>query len=265
MVEETGNPEPTGSGEVDINVAWKDHIPEDLKQEKFWEQVPDMPTLVKNYGNAQKLIGSSVRVPGDDATPEQRAAFYKKLGRPDDPKGYQLDGVQGADKLPQDLVEWFKQASFDAGVPQTGFNTMLSKYVPVFEGMKEASADQIAIEARQVEETLKRADQWGANYDRNMALARRAIAKLGSEETLDKIERLGLGNDIPFMNMFYNAGKRMAERGLIPGEIPGIQNAEAAKSRIGEIQAKPEYWDTSKPGHKQLVEEAQKLYQVAYE
>lgn len=265
MAESAGNPEATGSDAVDMNTAWRDHIPEDLKQEKFWESVPDMPTLVKNYANAQKFIGSSVRVPGEDATPEQVGAFYKKLGRPDDPKGYQIADVQGADKLPADVIEWFKQVAFDEGVPQKAFANILSKYGNLYAGMQGVNADQLAIGAKQTEEILKRGDQWGANYDRNMALARRAVAKLGSEETLDKIERLGLGNDIPFMTLFYQVGRQMAEHGIIPGDVPGVLGVDAAKSRIRELQGKPEYMDPHKPGHKELIQEVQKLYQVAFE
>lgn len=264
MAEPTASDNPTES-QPDLNTAWREHIPEDLKQEKFWDNVPDMPTLVKNYGNAQKLIGSSVRVPGEDATPEQLASFHKRLGRPDDPKGYQLTDVPGADKMPQETVEWFKQIAFDEGISQKAFNGLLSKYMARVNQSQIEQEVTLRAGAQQAAETLKRADQWGANFDRNLAYAKRAMGKLGSDAVVEKIEASGLGNDIDFLNMFYLVGRQMAEHGIIPGEVSGIMNADAAKIRIGELRARPEYFDNKLPGHRELVDEMQRLYQLAHE
>lgn len=253
------DPQTTDGGE------WRQYIPEETKGAKFWENVADMPTLVKNYANAQQFLGASVRIPGDDATPEQVASFYKKLGRPDDPKGYQIADVPGIDKVPQETIEGLKQIAFDAGTSQKQFTGVLSGIARMHARAHEDTEAQMIAQAHETAETLKRVDQWGANYERNMALARRAIVKLGSEDTLVKIENKGLGSDIPFMNLMYQVGRNMSEHGMIPGDVPGIPDANAAKARIAELKKQEAYWDRKLPGHRELVEEVSKLYQVAHE
>lgn len=50
----------------------------------------DPKALAKHAFNQERLIGSAIRIPKDDATPEEREAFLNKLGRPEKPEGYQL-------------------------------------------------------------------------------------------------------------------------------------------------------------------------------
>lgn len=49
---------------------------------------PDQNKLVEMYKNLESQMGSRVKIPGEEATPEERNNFYKKIGRPDSPEGY---------------------------------------------------------------------------------------------------------------------------------------------------------------------------------
>jgi hypothetical protein len=79
-IDDQGNPvvDEEGKGNViDDLGSWdlvKGMIPEELQDEKLWENIQDTPTLLKNYAHAQKLQGQSVRIPGEDATPEDLRA-----------------------------------------------------------------------------------------------------------------------------------------------------------------------------------------------
>jgi len=54
--------------------------------------------LAKAARSQEKMLGGAIKVPGKDATPEERDAFFNKLGRPDKPEGYEF-------KVPTDLPE----------------------------------------------------------------------------------------------------------------------------------------------------------------
>ena len=43
--------------------------------------------LAKHAFNQEKLLGSAIRIPKEDATPEEREAFLTKRGRPEKPDG----------------------------------------------------------------------------------------------------------------------------------------------------------------------------------
>jgi len=53
--------------------------------------------------------------------------------------------------------------------------------------------------------------EWGANYQANLAVAQRGIARFLSEAGKKKLEDSGLGNDPEFMKAFYQAGKMIQE------------------------------------------------------
>jgi hypothetical protein len=71
------------------NLAWLQ------KQEPLFK---DPKALAKHAFNQEKLVGSSIRVPGENATDEEKAAYLDKLGRPKTPTDYKLD-------VPKDLPE----------------------------------------------------------------------------------------------------------------------------------------------------------------
>lgn len=67
-----------------------------------WLQTKDLLSdpakLAKSAYEQEKMLGGSIRLPGKDATPEEKDAFYNKLGRPATPDGYEFN-------VPADLPE----------------------------------------------------------------------------------------------------------------------------------------------------------------
>jgi len=56
-----------------------DWLPEELKNDPVVKDIPDLPTLVKNYKEAQSYMGQSVRIPGENAGEADVKAFHEKL------------------------------------------------------------------------------------------------------------------------------------------------------------------------------------------
>src|SRR5690606_27652501 len=54
--------------------------------------------LGKQVYAQERLLGNAIRVPGKDATQEEREAFLNKLGRPETPDAYEF-------AVPKDLPE----------------------------------------------------------------------------------------------------------------------------------------------------------------
>lgn len=67
-----------------------------------WLQTKDLlndpSKLAKSAFEQEKMLGGSIKLPGKDATQEERDAFYNKLGRPATPDAYEF-------KVPTDLPE----------------------------------------------------------------------------------------------------------------------------------------------------------------
>lgn len=269
MAEEgTQEPESTQTSDLTMD-AIRAYIPEEYREEKFWDDIKDVPDFLKSYANQRKYIGQSVRIPGEDATPEDLNKFYSKLGRPEAPQSYQIGDIPDSDKLDGNVIDWFKQVAYDEGLNQKQFNNLVDKYRNFQAKFTEGADEQRTSAMKQVEETLRRADQWGHNYDRNLAYADRAIATLGDENLFDKIRNSDLALDPPtyqaLMQLFSNVGKSMAEHGSIPGEFHGIMNKETAIAKIQELQRDPDFLDGRGARHDAIVDELEKLYQIAYQ
>ena len=91
MSEETT--QDTGSQEVAAapaaSVGFFDSLPEDLRAEPSLRNFTDPVSLAKSYVHAQRMIGADkIPLPGKSATDDEWRQVYKRLGAPDNPKGY---------------------------------------------------------------------------------------------------------------------------------------------------------------------------------
>jgi hypothetical protein len=67
-----------------------------------FEPFKDLTSLAKSYKETKSLVGKKFTPPSSDATPEEKASFYKSLGVPDSVDGY---GLAAPDNLPEELKD----------------------------------------------------------------------------------------------------------------------------------------------------------------
>ena len=112
------------------HVQWQEHIPEEYRGKGYWEPLKDksLSDVLKTYGEAQSLIGSSVRLPQDDS-PEAWGKVWNRLGRPDNAEQYQatisnLEGVEWDSSRIND----FRSVAHQAGLTNKQVKTMFDWY-----------------------------------------------------------------------------------------------------------------------------------------
>ena len=80
---------------------WRNALPEDIRGEECWDVVTDFGNMAKQFVNQRKAIGKDkVVLPGSNATPEEKSAFYDSIGRPKTPQDYAVD-------VPQEMAEFY--------------------------------------------------------------------------------------------------------------------------------------------------------------
>ena len=101
-----------------VEAGWRDAIPEEIRGHKSLEHIQDVGSLAKSYVNAQSMIGADkVAIPGKHATDDDWGEVYRRLGRPDEPEGYQLDNNPGEGIEPNEqMLQWFMGAAHEAGL-----------------------------------------------------------------------------------------------------------------------------------------------------
>lgn len=246
---------------IDDPGSWdiiKNHIPEELQEEKMWENVKDTAGLLKSYAHAQKLTGSSIRLPGEEATEEDWNEIFTKLGRPEDLEGY---GEIFPD-LPEGIT-WDESAQqgFKAAAHKAGLNPGQAKEILAwYSGYQRDVALEADREMGQTEEALQQ--EWGANYDINLSLATRAVAKVGGQALQQLLDTTGLGNHPEMIKTWARVGRILAEDKIIPAEVEGASTSQAARDKIASINADAEH--PYHVGDQAAVEEMRKLFQLAY-
>ena len=69
------------------------------------EKFSTINSLAKGYVELEKAYGGTVKLLGDESTPEEKSSFYTKLGRPDTSDGYTRPELAEGKSYDEDLIE----------------------------------------------------------------------------------------------------------------------------------------------------------------
>lgn len=152
-----------------------------------WKSPAD---AVKSHLELQKLFGAdrhgrTVVVPKDDAAPEEWAAYYGKLGRPQSPEGYGIKPPEGADGS---FAQNVATKLHELGISERAGKELAAWYQEF--GSAQAKAAEEAQQAALEQEHNALRKDWGAEHDLRRDLAKRAALKLGLDEAaIDAMEK----------------------------------------------------------------------------
>jgi hypothetical protein len=175
------------NGEADFMASLTDENRETWKT-KGWK---DLNSAVKSYKDLQTEFSARkpFAPPAADASPEEQEAFFKALGRPDTPDGYQFgvpEGVPADMPYDADFATQFKTWSHQNGLTPKQAASLHDAYV-------RSTASQLAANREATNGKITTAHGeltkvWGApeteGYKRNVELAKRAVNNLELGATL---------------------------------------------------------------------------------
>lgn len=188
-----GEEEGGGGGGQD----WKDVLSDDLKVEASLADFTDVPALAKAFVDTKAMVGSSFRVPGDEAGKEDWDKFHSKImdkvpslmfkpdtsdtdamgkaysamGMPEKVDGYVSPEIDSKGiEMSTEFVDAFKETAHENGLNQKQFEGVVQTIVA--DSVKVMQTQQATMDA----DTKKLVDTWGAAYDNNLKIAL-AIAK----------------------------------------------------------------------------------------
>lgn len=242
----------------------------DLKQDPNLQHIQNTEELAKSYVNAQKLVGKDkIPLPSDENDSAAWNDVLKKLGRPEDPSGYELP--QPAEDSPiqirEDVSEQFKQKSHELGLTAKQAQDLWGWYVgEVAEGEAKRVQDQMEEMRVNAEKELRK--EFGNAFETKLQDARRAAEEYGGEDLLNKLESTGLGNDPTMLKFLAQVGSQFRED-TVGGSAPQIgRTPDQAKQELQEKKADSDfmavYMDNTKTGHDAAVKKMQQLYKDAY-
>lgn len=224
----------------------------------------DPGALAESYRNLEKLQGVPqerlLRLPDKSDAPEW-GDVWAKLGRPEDPKGYELkhDGDPAfADRMAAKMHQ--------LGIPKSaaqGLNAEWNAYVAEI-----IEADTNAKKAADVADMDKLKGEWGQTFDANVEAGRRAGREFGlNEEQFAQIS--GALGSAQTLKLFQAIGSKLGEaKGFDPagggqGSSGFSQSPEQARARIGELQRDKDWVQRYLNGGSAEKDEMQRLQRTA--
>lgn len=233
----------------------------------------DVGGLFKSYANMESMSGRSLRVPGDDAKPEEWDAFYEKLGRPKSADEYKFErgNLPEGFQYPEEAEKSFLQAAHKGGLSTKQAGAVLS-WFKEFAGGNFLATQKAKAEAQSkaTEELMK---EWGQDYDANLKLAQRGLMNYAKDENdpLAKwLKESGNHTNPVLIRFFAKLAKDQSEHtAKVDGENNGDRgaaSAESAKAEIASIRNDKDhpFHDSRKAGHKEALAKMEELYKIAY-
>jgi hypothetical protein len=168
--------------------------------------------LAKAYVNLEAKVGAE-KVPLPPKTPEGKRDFsdwqgWDQLGRPKDPAGYEVKPAEGQQFTDHDKAfhEAMRPHLHKAGVTQAQLDALGPGFSEVMAGFAAERESAVALEVDQTEATLKK--EWGAQFKNRMDDAALAAAKLGGDDLVAELDKLGMGRSAPVLKALARVGAK---------------------------------------------------------
>ncbi len=265
-------PAPAAAPAFDFRAA----LPEELRDHSALGPIKDIGGLAKSFIAAQELVGADrIALPAPDAAADKWEAFYDRVGRPDTPDGYDLappddlpEGFSYSDEAADRFREWAHAAGLTPRQASQLHGAFVENVADTLHTLEAADAAAVAEADRAVREA------WGGDYDRNLALAGRALDALGGAALADSLTAAGLMDadgavkDPVIAFAFAEAGKMLGEE-IVGGDGgTALPSAEAARRELETLKADGAHvaalTDESHPGHRAALEKRSRLFRLAY-
>ena len=187
---------------------------------------------------ANRELSQRVKMPGEDASDEDRAKFNKQMGVPESVDDYEIAPPEGMDAevfASEEYQAPIKSIVADmhaAGASQGVVNAMLAKYFEM-EAIGKAEQSRLDTEYMQKAEADLR-KEWGSSYDENVAFANDYLSKSPDLVKLELRDGSLLGSHPAFVRQMAEVG-RMSNEGQLKFGISGTEMATDMKAQYAQL------------------------------
>lgn len=198
--------------------------------------------IVKTAVEYREKRGKLVEVPGEDATPEQRDAFARKIGRPDGPDGYELQKPEDWPNTvpwPADLAKKFAEQAYTAGLTKHQAMRMFIQETGAFRSRFLQEMDSRQQRQQQWDEELR--GEYKDNLDSALHTADRAMTLIGEPSVVEALKSAGLNRHPGIVRMLNKAWRSIGEDKIFSGAVDANASTNSTKERIRSRYSKTQF------------------------
>ena len=221
--------------------------------------------VLGSYHNLEKMVGAdragrTITLLGDDASPEERDAYFNKLGRPESAAQYSVALPEGV--TDDTRLNMMRNKAHELGISDAQFSGLAEADAAYISATVQGVSDKAVISAADAEAQLR--TEWGAAFDLKVAGIDVAAHKLGmSDDQLNGLrEAMGPVDAMKFVD---NLNTKIGDHSFDEGEkiIPGHKTPGQAREELDNLSLNKEFMDAwmdgAHPGHKAAVEKKASL------
>lgn len=199
---------------------WTESLADELKNNgdvmKQLAKFKEVGDLAKSYSELEKKLGKSIAKPGDDASDEEKQAFFEKLGKPSSAEGYSI-----ADENAKE----FREIAFKNNLTDEQAKGIFEAIKAAGNAFVQEKASQVLQSAQETENILRK--EYGNHFDEKMTMLQRGVQSYGGASLAQKLKSTGLLYDAEVAKMFIKLGEMNAEAGTFS---KGTSNIDDYKS-----------------------------------
>lgn len=241
--------------------AWHESLSEETRAiegaDQVFEKFKDVDSLVSGYMNAEKLARSKsegIKVPGEDASDAEREEFYKALGRPESPDGYDITEFTEGDEAPfaSEELQPVVEALHAKGLNQDQVAAVLKIGAENLSSGQDAFVEMHKEMASETDAQLR--EEWGDKYHANMAAVKTVAEKF---EVLETLKETGLANHKPIIDMLHKVSSLVSEDSL---PVPSSSSGQTPQETRSELMKHPAYMNKTHRDHNRIMQQINATY-----
>lgn len=182
-------------------VDWRsDFASDDLKSNETLGKYQNAEQAAQALVDAQRLIGAKgITVPGKDASPEDKAAFFNSLGRPEKADGYELptQGLPEGVEITKESVAPYLEAIHGLGLTSQQAAGVMRIHAQALVDIQGKTVQAMATMRDESVAELKR--EFGLAYDDRIAAADNLMRHYIGEKGVVALMESGLNHNVDFM------------------------------------------------------------------
>lgn len=217
-----GNPP---ASDANTNKPWYDGLglkDEDVGyiQNKKWQSPID---VITGYKNLEKFHGvpadQLIKLPKDFNDEKAMGEVYNRLGRPDNPDGYEYKAADGI-KLDEGRMKWTSSLSHKLGLNKAQYKALIDATIEYEGGIASEAQKEIERITGEQLEGLKK--EWGNAFTEREELGKRAVRAFlpgdadQKSALMESIE--GAIGTAAMLKLFANIGEKMGEDKIHSGD-----------------------------------------------
>jgi hypothetical protein len=162
--------------------AWTAQLPDDYKNDPDFTGHAKLGDLAKNYKELKGKAEKSVEIPGDEASDEERTAFFTRLGRPEKAEDYEFETptLPEGMAVSDDLVQGFRGKAHSLGLNKGQAQALYNWFNEASAGLYNTHQGTLKQQTEKASKELK--EEWGTEHKANLTLAERAAKHYGFED-----------------------------------------------------------------------------------